>query len=181
MALDAVYCAGAYEGRLRTLIQHFKFREMRPLEDFLGQVLAQGLPLEADFDLVIPVPMHWLRVLMRGYNQAELLARKLSRMRGIPYANPMRKKFLVRRQSALRGSARRKNVEGVYSVKRSHEVAGKKVLLVDDVYTTGSTANVCARLLKQAGASYVAVIALARTDRRVYAAPEAAIAVSHLA
>jgi ComF family protein len=171
---------GAYEGRLRELVHLFKFEPMRQLDKTLGRFLRHGLPSEARFDLLVPTPMHWTKRVERGFNPAYLLAREIGRLSGIPSRHALRKIRPTAPQSTLSGAARRRNVRGAFRVKDAATIAGKRILLVDDVYTTGATANACAKVLKDSGAHYVAVLALARADRRVGAGPEAAIAVSQL-
>lgn len=177
-SFDALYCVGAYEGRLRELIHLFKFEQMRQLERPLGRFLRTGLPPEVDFDCLVPTPLHWRKRITRGFNQAELLARALSRSKGIPVLPALRKTKATVAQSTLSGPERRRNVKGAFRVRNAATVAEKRILLVDDVYTTGATANACAKVLKDAGAKSVAVLTLARADRRVGMGPEAALAVS---
>lgn len=177
-SFDALYCVGAYEGRLRNLIHLFKFDHMRQLDRPLGRFLRTGLPLEIQFDLIVPTPLHWRKRLTRGFNQADLLARELSRSTGIPVVKALRKARATIAQSTLTGPERRRNVKGAFRVKNAAELFQKRILLVDDVYTTGATANACAKVLKDAGAQSVAVLTLARADRRVGTGPEAALAVS---
>ncbi len=149
----------------------------------MGRFLRTGLPLEimsaeTSFDLVVPTPLHWRRRLKRGFNQADLLARELSRTTGIPLLRALRKTKNTQVQSTLSGPQRRRNVKGAFRVKNAASISKKRILLVDDVYTTGATANACAKVLKDAGAQSVAVLTLARADRRVGMGPEAALAVS---
>jgi ComF family protein len=177
-SFDALYCVGAYEGRLRHLIHLFKFDHMRQLDRPLGRFLRTGLPPDIQFDLLAPTPLHWTKRLSRGFNQADLLARELSRSTGIPVARLLRKTKSTEAQSTLSGPERRRNVKGAFRVKNAAQVSQKRILLVDDVYTTGATANACAKVLKDAGAHSVAVLTLARADRRVGTGPETALAVS---
>jgi ComF family protein len=136
----------------------------------LGRYLTKALPVDGPlFDLVVPMPLHWFRRWRRGFNQSELLAREVSRRLGLPMAAGV----LARRrhappQSGLSSAARRRNVAGLFSVKDRLEVEGRRVLLVDDVLTTGATAQSAARALKSAGAAQVVVLTLARADRREF-------------
>ncbi len=143
----------------------------------LGRFLRAGLPPEAEFDCLVPTPLHWTKRITRGFNQSALLAAQIGRATGLPVVNALRKVKRTPAQSSLRGTQRRLNVRDAFSVGRPELVRNQKILLVDDVLTTGATANACATALKGAGANYVAVLALARADRRVGAGPEAAIAV----
>jgi ComF family protein len=165
---------GGYSGRLRDLILLFKYEQMRSLAKPLGQFLRQGYPREAQFDLLAPMPLHWRRLRERGFNQAELLAEQLAPLSGLPVVNAVRRVKHTPRQAGLTGKQRRANVKGAFMVPKPALVSGKRVLLVDDVLTTGASANSCAQALKEAGASTVAILALARADRRFGAGPEAA-------
>lgn len=161
---DEAFCYGAYEGTLRKLIHLFKYSGMRRLAKPLAAFLADALPRDRQFDLVTPVPLHWLRRWHRGYNQAELLGKAIARARGIPIANILRRRESTRAQAGLSNAQRRENVAGVFRARR--KVPGLRILLVDDVMTTGATLGACARALKKAGAKSVSVLALARVDRR---------------
>ncbi len=154
---------GAYQGDLRRLIHLLKYDGMeplaRPLASRLAALLAQAGPVEA----LLPVPLDRSRRRHRGFNQAELLARHLSRAAGVR----LETRVLVRArrtepQAGLTHHQRRDNVRGAFRVRRPELVAGRNIALVDDVITTGATAAACARALKQAGAARVVVLALAR-------------------
>ncbi len=173
---DALYCVGAYEGRLRELIHLFKFTPMERLYRPLGAFLRTGLPREAGFDMLVPMPLHRKRLRERGFNQAALLAKEVARVAALPVVPAVIRKRHTAQQAGLTGKQRRINVRDAFEVREPALVAGKRILLVDDVVTTGASANSCALALKKAGASYVAVLALARADRRIGAGPEAAIA-----
>lgn len=161
---DEAFCYGAYEGTLRKLIHLFKYSGMRGLAQPLGALLADALPRDRQFDLVTAVPLHWWRQWLRGFNQSELLSKAIARARGIPAKQVLRRGSATRAQAGLSNAQRRENVAGAFRARR--RVAGLRILLIDDVMTTGATAGACARALKKAGARSVAVLALARVDRR---------------
>ena len=161
---DEAYCYGAYEGTLRKLIHLFKYSGMRALAHPLGRLLADALPRDRQFDFVTAVPLHWRRRWQRGFNQSALLAREITRRRRIPSARLLRRGFATRAQAGLSNAQRRENVAAAFVARR--KVAGQRILLIDDVMTTGATAGACARALKKAGARSVALLALARVDRR---------------
>lgn len=163
---DAAYSFGAYQGRLRELIHLFKYGRVRPLAGPLGEWLALAIPREQRFEAVVPVPLHWRRRWQRGFNQAALLARAVARRYGLPVTHALRRARATAVQAGLSRSARRANVTGAFKVRRGAQLDGKRVLLVDDVMTTGATARACALALKQVGARYVAALTLARADRR---------------
>jgi ComF family protein len=161
---DDAFCYGAYEGTLRRLIHLFKYNGMRRLAQPLGALLADALPRDRQFDLVTAVPLHWRRRWQRGFNQAALLAKQIARARHIPARNVLRRGSATRAQAGLSNSQRRENVSGAFRARR--RLNGLRILVVDDVMTTGATASACARALKKAGAKSVSVLALARVDRR---------------
>jgi ComF family protein len=132
----------------------------------LGALLAQALPRELGFDAVVPMPLHWRRRWQRGFNQSELLAREIARKWGVPVSALVRRKRATAPQAGLTSAQRRKNVEGAFQVGKGTRLKGMRLLLIDDVLTTGATASACARALKRAGAAQVTFLALARRDRR---------------
>ena len=168
---DFAYSFGFYEGTLRALIHLFKYSRMKPLAERLSGLLLRAMPLDgAAYDLVVPMPLHWRRRWKRGFNQATLLARHVARRRGIPMLDAVRRVRATATQAGLTNSNRRKNVSGAFRVaaryRENGALSGKRILLIDDVMTTGATGAACARALKRAGASSVTLLTLARTDRR---------------
>jgi len=164
---DNAWAFGEYDGKLRTLIHLFKYGKVEPLAKPLGALLARTLPRTHAFDLIVPMPLHWKRRWSRGFNQSELLARVLSKRTGIPVAtNAVRRNKSTPPQAGLTGAQRRVSVAGAFEVKRRHLIDGRRLLLVDDVLTTGATAGTCAAVLRRAGAREVSVLTLARADRR---------------
>ena len=113
------------------------------------------------------MPLHWRKRWQRGFNQAHLLARELSRRTHAPLRNALRRVRFTTAQAGLTNAKRRQNVSGPFRPKRRRALNGQRVLLVDDVLTTGATAASCARALKLAGARQVVLLTLARADRRV--------------
>ncbi len=173
---DALYCVGAYDGRLRELIHLFKYSRMQRLGVPLGRFLRTGYPREAVFDAIVPMPIHFWRYQDRGFNQAEVLARAVAPLSGLPVEALVKRVKNTPRQAGLSGKQRRLNVRDAFAVPHPGRVRGKRILLIDDVLTTGASANACALALKQAGASTVSLLALARADRRIGMGPEAALA-----
>jgi competence protein ComFC len=165
---DRAYSYGFYEGSLRKLIHLFKYSGMKPLGKRLAGLLCRALPDPgADrFDVVVPMPLHWRRRWKRGFNQSEILARLVAKDRRLPMINAVRRVRATAVQAGLTNSNRRKNVAGAFRVSRKSRIAGKHVLLIDDVMTTGSTGAACASILKRAGARSVTLLTLARVDRR---------------
>jgi ComF family protein len=165
---DAAYCYGSYEGALRELIHLYKYGRVQTLAKPLGALLAAALPREERFDAVTPVPLHWRRQWQRGFNQSELLARTMAARCGIPVVPALRRVRATLTQAGLSNTRRRQNVDTAFECRRgARALAGKRILLIDDVLTTGSTAAACARVLKRAGAAKVALLTVARVDRRM--------------
>jgi ComF family protein len=169
---DMARSYGLYSGNLRKAILHLKFYGREYLGYRLGALLArawEALP-EPDSAIVAPVPLHSSRRRQRGFNQAELLARGLvgrlrkeKRFRGLQLvAGSLRRIRATLPQVGLSVRARRENVSGVFSVARPEQVRNRTVVLIDDVMTTGATLSACAAALKQAGASRVLALSLAR-------------------
>jgi ComF family protein len=162
---DAAVRIGAYDGPLGLLVRKIKYHDIRYPIPLLAELLAAKLhqrDLAARVDLVTAVPLHWWRYYRRGFNQAALVARAL-RERGL--AAPLRRVLArvrdTRPQVGLNRAERRQNVRGAFRVIRPQEIRGRRVLLVDDVMTTGATAEACAAELRKAGAASVAVAVIA--------------------
>jgi competence protein ComFC len=161
---------GHYEGALQEAIRRWKYEGKVHLAPLLGQWMAERFYdhwASSRFDLLLPVPLHLERLRERGFNQALLLVKEISRRTGIPYGKRiLRKDRPTSPQAGLSGLKREKEVKGVFSVVAGEEMKDKSILLVDDVYTTGATANECSRVLLVAGAQRVDVLTLARTMMR---------------
>jgi ComF family protein len=160
---DQSLSVGYFEGPLREAIHQFKYRPCRSLGRPLGDWMAKQVRLLSDIDLIMPVPLHTSRLRHRGFNQALLLADRMSKKHNIPllYDNLVRSRP-TRPQVELTGAERVQNVAGAFSLKRPGDVASKRVVLVDDVFTTGATMNECASVLKEAEAAQVIAFTLAR-------------------
>ena len=156
---------GYYEGPLREAIHRWKYEEKSYLTLFFGEKLAEGFCRYWDpqsFDLIIPVPLHSKRLRERGFNQALLLVKELSRRTQIPYSKRLlQKRILTPPQVNLSGGEREKGVRGSFHIQRDEEIEGKSILLVDDVYTTGATVNECSKVLLKAGVERVDVLTIA--------------------
>jgi ComF family protein len=163
---DAAYSFGEFTDALRRLIHLFKYDQMEPLAEPLGRLMVRAAPRQLKFDMVVPMPLHWMRQWSRGFNQSELLGRVVARRLNTPMRDALRRKRATPQQAGLTNSQRRKNVEGAFELRRGASVKDLHVLLVDDVLTTGATLGACAKVLKRAGAKRVSVLTLARVDRR---------------
>jgi ComF family protein len=143
-------------------VQALKYRGRRRIADALGALLAERYPFDSSAVLV-PVPLHPKRLRARGFNQAVLLARALARRRGLVVAP----RLLVRRrstdaQTGLGAAERRANLRDAFAVRPTFRVPDRPLVLIDDVLTTGATADACARALRAAGAASVEVYTVGR-------------------
>jgi len=163
---DTVYSFGSYEGPLRKLIHLFKYGKVETLAAPLSRLLIRSLPLDLRFDMVIAMPMHWRKRWERGFNQAELLAKPVARRYDLKLATNLTRKRYTKAQASLTGAQRLANSKDAFSVRRPGQISGKRVLLIDDVLTTGATLRAAAAALKKAGAVHVWALTLARVDRR---------------
>jgi ComF family protein len=164
---DAAYSFGSYEGPLQQLVHLFKYAKIESLSGPLSGFLLQALPLEAKFDLVMAMPMHWRKRWERGFNQAELLATPIARRYGVPLSANLRRSRYTKSQAGLTEAERRQNLRGSFLLRRPEQIAGQRVLLIDDVFTTGSTLRAAAAVLKAGGAAHVSALTLARVDRAI--------------
>lgn len=167
-AFGAAVRLGVYEGRLREGILQVKFGGDEVLGEHLGDLMAEArgdLLRRLGAEVVAPVPLHWWRHWRRGFNQSEVLARRLARGLGLPCAvGLLTRQRYTRPQTRQSAAERRANIRGAFRARMSPAVAGRTVLLVDDVMTTGSTATEAAGTLRAAGAARVAVAVLARAE-----------------
>ena len=165
---DVAYSFGSFEGSLQKLIHIFKYGKVESLAAPLGRLLLCALPLDRRFDRIVPVPMHWRKKWQRGFNQAELLAQPVARRYGLPVSNDLKRRQYSSAQASLNERERRKNLADAFEIRRPERVNGKRILLVDDVFTTGATLRAATAVLKNAGAAHVSVLTLARVDRRTW-------------
>ncbi len=170
-SLDGVAAGGLYEGLLRDVILRMKHRSSIPLSQAMAQVFASRLGQTVAAwqpSFLVPVPMHWCRRWIRGINSPEILAQRL----GNALAVPVRQRLVVRArhtrlQTELSPTARKTNIQEAFRLRDAPKaVQGARIILVDDVLTTGATCGELAKLLKQAGASAVWAAVLARTPPR---------------
>ncbi|MBZ5704515.1 MAG: ComF family protein [Acidobacteriia bacterium] len=164
---------GSYDGGLRELIHLLKYEQVRPAANVLGRMLAEVMAsLEPGFSesavVVVPVPLHARKLRQRGFNQSQLIAQAALKLRQADGKLALNAQVLERQretqsQIGLTRHQRRENIRGAFAVAKPDEVAGREVLLVDDVLTTGTTASECARVLRRAGAAKVWVATVART------------------
>jgi ComF family protein len=157
----------------RALVHALKYGDRLDLAPTMGRWMARaGHQLLKDADALIPVPLHWRRLWGRRFNQSALLSETISRESGVPLADAALKRIkATAQQVGLTQSERAQNVQGAFRVPPDHkaEVAGRRVVLVDDVLTSGATSDACARALLRAGASNVDLLVFARVVDAVQA------------
>lgn len=162
-AYDRIRAPYRYTGPVRDMVHDLKYANIRALAPTLGGLMADYLETRRyEADVLVPVPLHHRRERRRGYNQSRLLAREVGRRIGVPAADDSLLRTIdTPPQVSMSGrEERRRNIDGAFDCTQA--VTGLRVLLIDDVVTTGSTMSACAAALKQAGASSVVGLALAR-------------------
>lgn len=172
---DFAISFGSYDGALRRLVHLFKYEQLQPAASILGRKLGEAIVtrnlVSEDPILVVPVPLHKSKRRQRGFNQSELLAQSalkhLERSRFELHTGNLRRVRPTVSQTGLTRHQRRENVRGAFMVTVPERVRARTVLIVDDVYTTGTTLNECARVLRAAGAKQVFVATVARVYRPV--------------
>ncbi len=167
MHFDRIARSGVYGEALRKMILAFKKgrTELDNVLGFLANSALQGSVFSDDIELFVPVPLHWFRRLVRGYNQSLVLAKKLKHPSAQINADLARIRW-TKPQTSFDDpkslvAKRARNVAGAFAVRRGHDFAGRKICVVDDIKTTGATLNECAKTLKEAGASKVFALVLA--------------------
>lgn len=165
-AFDRARAAMRFSDVARDLVHLLKYGDrldlVKPLASWMSRA---GDELLRDADALIPVPLHWTRLFQRRFNQSAELARAISRQKTVPVIDDVLTRIRATPPQVGRArDERAKNVHGAFSIEKSlrGEIKGKRIVLVDDVLTTGATANACARILRRAGASRVDVLTLAR-------------------
>jgi ComF family protein len=165
-AYQRARAAVRYDDVARKLVQAFKYGDRLDLSPLLGRWMSRaGQDLFAGADALVPVPLHWRRLWARRFNQSAALAEAISRESGIAVAHaPLRRVKATAQQVGLSRAERATNVQGAFRVAPSAkgEVTGRRLILIDDVLTSGATSDACARALLRAGAAQVDVLVFAR-------------------
>lgn len=167
LQFDAVVPLGRYRDRLRRVVLQMKQPQHEPLSWSMGRLLAHARRdalggLRAD--LVVAIPMHWTRRFMRAVNSPDVLAACVAAELGIPLQRTLLRTRNTKLQRELRVEDRFRNLRGAFNLRPGYDLGGARVLLVDDILTTGATANAAAMALRAAGAAAVAVAVLARAE-----------------
>ncbi len=155
-----------YEGIIRDKILQYKFEDKAYIYKTFAKIVLKNKKvcgLLKKYDIIIPVPIHKKRKLQRGYNQTQLIAKEISKNIDIKFCNNVlvKNKNTIA-QSKLNKNKRKQNIKGAFKALNVQNIQGKSVLLFDDIYTTGSTANECSKILKEAGAKTVGVLTIAK-------------------
>ena len=163
-AFDAVQALYSYRWPVNNLITGLKYQQHWHLARLFGEAVeAEQARFDSDIDYLVPMPLHTRRLRQRGYNQSIEIARHISRLKDIPMGRHLCRRIRdTRPQTLCPGSERKRNVRGAFIV--DGNVKGLRLAIVDDVVTTGSTANELARVFKQAGADHVEVWCVARAS-----------------
>lgn len=164
-AWDRSRAAVLFEDEAAKLVHALKYRDRPESGLLMARMMARaGRRLTGEADVILPVPLHWFRLWQRRFNQSAILAQRLSKLSGTPWRHDVLVRARrTRAQVGLDREQRRRNVRGAFTVRpeRLALVAGKSVLLVDDVRTTGATAEACALALRRAGAAHVGLLTFA--------------------
>jgi len=163
---DRILSLTAYREPMPSLIHLFKYKNYDFIGEFLSSLMIRQLRKirfnPFGYDFIIPVPMHKNKLKMRGYNQSEILAKLLSNYFKIPFKNDIIADIRTRTsQTKFSGTNRWQNVEGVFEVKKN--IRRKRLILIDDIFTTGATVKSCCQELRKNGANTITVITLAKT------------------
>jgi ComF family protein len=168
IVFDGIARAGVYAEAMRQMILAFKHdrTELAPVLAPLADAALQGSSFYDDIEMLVPVPLHWTRRLLRGYNQSLLIAGRLTHPRARISTDLVRIRRTRAQPVAATIPARARNVAGAFAVRQDHPFAGKTLCLIDDIKTSGATLNECARTLKEAGATRVYALVLAVAGQR---------------
>ncbi len=173
--LDGLWSLGIYEGGLRSAVQQLKYKFVKNLAEVLVNIVVEYWAIYQPFLLdnikkdygrgwvIIPVPLHNFRQNWRGFNQSKLLGQLLSKKLGLDYSDCLKRIRYTKPQAKLKSFERKKNIKDAFAVNSNYKpLTMNYVLLVDDVWTTGSTMKECCYILKKAGAKQVWALTLAR-------------------
>jgi ComF family protein len=166
---DQIARSGVYREALQKMILAFKKgrTELDSVLGFLANSALQGSGFLNAIELFVPVPLHWSRRLVRGYNQSLVLTKKLEHLSAGINTDLVRIRRTKSQPTMASAAARAKNVAGAFAVRYGHQFTSRNVCLVDDIKTTGATLNECAKTLKQAGVSKVFALVLAVAGQNV--------------
>lgn len=157
-----------YEGKIRNLIIDYKFNDKPYLNELFAKIILKNEKIcrkIKKYDIIIPVPIHKKRKNERGYNQSELIAKKLAKNLNVELVtDSLIKQKNTLPQSTLSKKQREENVKTVYKIQNKQKIENKKIILLDDIYTTGATVEECSKILKQNGAKEILVLTIAKDE-----------------
>lgn len=163
---DYLFCALKYEGIIREKILLYKFFENSYLYKTFAKIIIKNKKIYGFlklYDIIISVPMYKNKKAVRGYNQSELIAKEIAKQMDLAFEKDVLiKQKNTKVQSTLTGKQREENIKGAFAITNSESIKNKKVILIDDIYTTGSTVNECSKVLKQAGTQEICVVTIAK-------------------
>lgn len=164
LEFNRIYSIVAYNNIAKKMIFNLKYYDQLYIAKTIALLMSKKIiELEVDFDLLVAVPLHKLKEKQRGYNQAHLICKHLRRILGKEYKNRVLERTrYTEDMNKLSRTKRFENIEGAFRVKNNSLIYNKRVILVDDVFTTGATANACAKALINAGAKSVDLLTFAR-------------------
>ncbi len=156
-----------YEGIIREKLIQYKFQGKSYLSTFFAKILQNHEKMSRlleKYDIIIPVPMYSKKEKLRGYNQTALIAKEIAKAyQNLIYDGKSLQKIKdTKMQSSLNKKQRKNNIKNAYNVINQQKIKDKKIVLLDDIYTTGATANECSKMLKQAGAKEILVVTIAK-------------------
>jgi len=161
----SAYLAFTKKGKVQNLLHALKYKKQQEVGVLLGKMMAQEAMAFGTFpkvDFIVSIPLHKDRLKERGYNQSDAFARGLSEVTGVAWSGEaLRRIRYTQSQTGKSKIERRKNVQGIFEVAQKEQIAGKSILLVDDVLTTGATLEACTEALIQAGCSTVYIMTIA--------------------
>ena len=163
---DEIYSIFKYEGIIRDTLIKYKFQNKSYIYKTFSKIILNNEKICGflkKYDIIIPVPIHKKRKLIRGYNQTELIAREIANNTNLQLENKVlfKQKNIIS-QSELSKIRRKENIKNAFMIQNIEKIKNKKVLIFDDIYTTGSTAKECARILKKAQVKMVGVLTIAK-------------------
>lgn len=155
-----------YKDKIRDLILDYKFNEKSYLYKLFSKIIIKNQKICGilkKYDIIIPIPIHKKRKKQRGYNQSELIAKEIAKNINLEYKNDIIDKTKNNlQQSSLTKEQRKQNVKNVYKIKNKEKIQNKKIIIIDDIYTTGNTVNAISKILKENGAKEITILTIAK-------------------
>lgn len=162
-SLRRVYFACDYTEIISKLVHCYKYKYIPEISQPLAKIMSYALPSDEKFDCLVFVPLHKKKELLRSFNQTYLLAKYISKITNIPIIKgTLQRKKKTEIQAQLNKKQRLENVKNAFICANKNAVKNKRLLLIDDIYTTGSTLEACAKCLKQAGAKHITGLVIAK-------------------